>query len=122
MAEFRQAKRDHTSALAALEKKALIWMAQRMPSAVNSDHLTALGFLSLVAAGFSYWYAKFNPLGLILVIVFLVLNWFGDSLDGTLARVQNRFLGQTEALVNSRLCIGKEQTSEDRFRHRSACP
>ncbi len=56
-----------------------------MPAWVNSDHLTAIGFLSLVAVGLSYWTHS-----LILAIAFLILNWFGDSLDGTLARVRDR--------------------------------
>jgi phosphatidylglycerophosphate synthase len=88
--EFKIADRSHTSFLAAAEKRALIWMAARLPVAVNSDHLTALGFLSLVAAGGCYWYSRWHPLALLGVIVFLVLNWLGDSLDGTVARVRNR--------------------------------
>ena len=76
--------------LSALEKRTLIWLAERMPAAVNSDHLTSLGLLSLIAAGIGYWYAQQNKIGLLLVIVFLITNWFGDSLDGTLARVRKR--------------------------------
>ena len=76
--------------LAPLEKRVLIWLAHRMPSWVNSDHLTALGLLSLMAAGLCYWYSSINTIGLWLVIACLVVNWFGDSLDGTLARVRNR--------------------------------
>lgn len=87
---FKDAERAQLSLLAPLEKKTLIWLAERMPAAVNSDHLTALGLLSLAGAGLSYWYASTNPLGLLLVIAFLVTNWFGDSLDGTLARVRKR--------------------------------
>ena len=78
------------SFLSGLEKRTLIWLAQRMPAAVNSDHLTSLGLLSLIGAGLSYWYARDHPIGLIMVIGFLIANWFGDSLDGTLARVRNR--------------------------------
>ncbi len=78
------------SFLSALEKRTLIWLAQRMPAAVNSDHLTSLGLLSLIGAGLSYWYAREHQIGLVLVIGFLITNWFGDSLDGTLARVRNR--------------------------------
>ncbi len=88
--EFRPADRAHTSVLANIEKTALIWLAQRMPPSVNSDHLTILGFLSLAGVGLSYWYASRSALGLWLVIVFFVLNWFGDSLDGTLARVRDK--------------------------------
>lgn len=88
--EFQQAERTNRGALASAEKKALIWLAHRMPSCINSDHLTALGFLSLAAVGLSYWYARTSRIGLALAIVFFILNWFGDSLDGTLARVRNR--------------------------------
>lgn len=87
---FKEAQRAQLSVLAPLEKKTLIWLAQRMPAWVNSDHLTSLGLLSLIGAGLSYWYASANPLGLAMVVGFLILNWFGDSLDGTLARVRNR--------------------------------
>jgi phosphatidylglycerophosphate synthase len=61
-----------------------------MPAAVNPDHLTALGFLGMIAAGLGYWYAHYDTLGLWIVIAALVVNWFGDSLDGTLARVRDR--------------------------------
>jgi archaetidylinositol phosphate synthase len=84
------AVRVQESLLAPLEKRALIWIATRLPRAVNSDHLTVLGILSMLAAGLSYWYASVNPLGLWIVNLCLFLNWFGDSLDGTLARVRDR--------------------------------
>ena len=76
--------------LAPLEKKTLIWLAQRMPGWVNSDHLTILGFLGMVLAGVCYYLARFSPLAIVGAVVFLGVNWFGDSLDGTLARVRNR--------------------------------
>ena len=87
---FKTAERSHSSFLAAREKQALLWIAARLPDWVNSDHLTGLGFVSLVAAGGAYWYSKWHPWALLAVIGFLALNWFGDSLDGTLARVRNR--------------------------------
>jgi archaetidylinositol phosphate synthase len=83
---FHQSRRVHTSLLAAIEKRCLIWMAQRMPAPVNSDHLTALAGVSMLAAGLCYWNG--SPGALIAVVVLLALNWFGDSLDGTLARVR----------------------------------
>ncbi len=76
--------------MAAAEKRALIHIAGRLPGWVNSDHLTGLGFASLLAAGACYWLSRTYKLALLAVIVFLVLNWFGDSLDGTLARVRNQ--------------------------------
>jgi archaetidylinositol phosphate synthase len=89
-AAFQEASREQMSLLAPLEKRCLIWMARHAPRWINSDHLTALGLISLAAAGLSYWYARWNSAGLLLVIAFLVLNWLGDSLDGTLARVRNQ--------------------------------
>ena len=47
---FQAASREHTSMLAAAEKRTLIWIAERLPEWVNSDHLTALGFVALLAA------------------------------------------------------------------------
>jgi phosphatidylglycerophosphate synthase len=88
--EFKTAARAHTSFLAAAEKRTLIWIAHRLPAIVNSDHLTVVGFVSLILAGGAYWYASLQPWALLLVIPLLALNWFGDSLDGTLARVRNR--------------------------------
>lgn len=88
--DFRQAARSHTSILAAAEKRALIWTAARLPKWLNSDHLTGLGFVALVAAGLCYFLANGNPQALLWVIPCLIVNWFGDSLDGTLARVRNQ--------------------------------
>jgi phosphatidylglycerophosphate synthase len=87
---FRDAERKQLSMLAAAEKKTLVWLAQRMPAWVNSDHLTLLGFVSMFAAGLCYWAASWDRRALLWVIAALGLNWFGDSLDGTLARVRNR--------------------------------
>jgi archaetidylinositol phosphate synthase len=88
--QFKDAERKQLSMLAAVEKKTLIWLAQRMPAWVNSDHLTGLGFAAMLVAGLCYWAASYDRRALLLVIVALVVNWFGDSLDGTLARVRNR--------------------------------
>jgi phosphatidylglycerophosphate synthase len=87
---FQEAIRQHTAFTASAEKRLLIWIAERLPTWINSDHLTALGFVSLLGAGLSYWFAQLNELGLWLVIVCLAVNWFGDSLDGTLARVRKQ--------------------------------
>ena len=89
-AEFQNAKRDQSSLLAPLEKRALLWLAHRLPGWVNSDHLTALGFVAMLLTGVTYWLARWNRSELVAGIAFLALNWFGDSLDGTLARVRNR--------------------------------
>jgi len=88
--EFSDANRAQVSFLAPLEKKCLVWLATRAPRWINSDHLTALGLAALAGAGLGYWYARWHRVGLGIVIVCLFLNWLGDSLDGTLARVRNR--------------------------------
>jgi phosphatidylglycerophosphate synthase len=81
--------REYGGLLEAPEKKALLWLAQRIPRWINSDHLTLLGLGSMLAAGASYWAASRNEYALILVVISLAANWLGDSLDGTLARVRN---------------------------------
>lgn len=88
--QFKDAKREHHSILAAAEKRLLIRIAERIPQSINSDHLTALGFVAMLAAGLTYWYARWNPAALLAVIAWLAINWFGDSLDGTLARVRRQ--------------------------------
>jgi archaetidylinositol phosphate synthase len=88
MAEFREASRSLTSVLAPVEKRALVWMAARLPGWVNSDHLTALALGAMLLAGLSYWLARITSGALLLAIAWLAVNWFGDSLDGTLARVR----------------------------------
>src|SRR5215831_8571607 len=87
---FREAERKQLSFLAAAEKRALVWLAHRMPKWVNSDHLTVLGFVAMFAAGAFYWAASRDRRALLAVIAALAVNWFGDSLDGTLARVRQR--------------------------------
>ena len=86
---FKDATRVLTSILSPLEKRCLIWLAHRMPRRINSDHLTGLALLAMLGAGVSYWFASLNPwIGLMAVNVCLAINWFGDSLDGTVARVR----------------------------------
>jgi phosphatidylglycerophosphate synthase len=78
------------SVLAPLERRTLFFLASRLPRWVNSDHLTALALAAMLGAGFSYWIAPSHSIGLALVVVCLALNWFGDSLDGTVARVRRQ--------------------------------
>ncbi len=89
-AGFKEAARDQSSLLAPLEKRALVAMAKRMPAWVNSDHLTALGFAGMIVTGICYWLGRWSDWALAGASVAIFLNWFGDSLDGTLARVRNR--------------------------------
>jgi archaetidylinositol phosphate synthase len=89
-AGFKDAARDQSSLLAPLERPALVALARRMPAWVNSDHLTALGLLGMLATGLCYWLGRWSDYALVGASFAIVLNWFGDSLDGTLARVRNR--------------------------------
>ena len=81
--------REHRSVLADVEKRALIWMAERLPAAVNSDHLTVLGALAMIGAGAAFAAVPLTKWALAAVPLCLAINWFGDSLDGTVARVRN---------------------------------
>jgi archaetidylinositol phosphate synthase len=87
---FRNATRIQESITSGFERRALLWLAARMPPWVTSDQLTLLGFAAMLLAGASYLLARRHPVGLLLATGCLALNWFGDSLDGTLARVRNR--------------------------------
>ena len=86
---FIQANREMTGLLVPCERRVLQWLVRRLPDWVTPDHLTGLGFGAMVLAGLSYWAARDHPSALILVIACLAVNWFGDSLDGTLARSRN---------------------------------
>jgi phosphatidylglycerophosphate synthase len=89
MEKKKTASRIQTSILNPYEKKILVFLAERLPRWVTSDMLTAVGFIGalIIAAGYALsnldlnwlWLASFG----------FVVNWFGDSLDGTLARVRN---------------------------------
>ena len=57
---FRNAKRFQESLLGAVEKRALIWMAERTPTWIKADHLTILGFGAQVMAGVSYALSRWN--------------------------------------------------------------
>ena len=85
---FAPARRVNRALTASIEKRALRWMAERAPKWLTSDQLTLLGLSAQLGAGLFYALSRYNRLALLLVIIFLVLNWLGDSLDGTLARVR----------------------------------
>jgi len=88
--EFKTAPRLQTSLTAAVERRALNYLAARLPEWVNSDHLTLLGLVAMIAAGVCYGAARWWPPAMLIVNLWLVVNWFGDSLDGTLARLRDR--------------------------------
>jgi archaetidylinositol phosphate synthase len=87
---FRNAPRIQQALTARPERAILIWLAQRTPGFINADHLSLLGFAAQFFAALSYALAHRNKSALLLVNLFIILNWLGDSLDGTLARVRNQ--------------------------------
>lgn len=89
-ATFRSARRIQTSLVANAEKQALLWLAERTPGWIHSDHLTALGLLGQLGAGICYALASWNKYFLLAGIACLAVNWLGDSLDGTLARYRSQ--------------------------------
>ena len=87
---FPDMRRVQESWVASAEKKTLLWLAARTPQWIDPDHLTLLGLAAQIGAGLGYALSKWNKYALLAVIAFLALNWLGDSLDGTLARVRQR--------------------------------
>jgi archaetidylinositol phosphate synthase len=87
---FPDMLRVQESWVAAAEKRALLWLAARIPDRIGPDHLTALGLAAQIGAGACYALAAWNRYALLGTIACLALNWLGDSLDGTLARVRQR--------------------------------
>jgi phosphatidylglycerophosphate synthase len=85
--------REHRSVLATVERRALIWIAERLPDCITSDHLSALGLTSMVLAGLSLAAMRIEPWAVAAAastVICLTANWFGDSLDGTVARVRGQ--------------------------------
>jgi phosphatidylglycerophosphate synthase len=70
------------------ERVVLAWLCQRLPGWVTSDMLTAVGVFGAALCFVGYWQSLNSPAFLWLACVGLLLNWFGDSLDGSLARAR----------------------------------
>lgn len=90
MNEVKQSTRIQTSILNAAEKKALVWMANRLPAWVSSDMMTWVGVFGAFLVGLGFVLTYFSIYWLWLSVGGLVIHWFGDSLDGTIARVHNQ--------------------------------
>lgn len=82
------AKREMTFLLADPERRLLRAIAARIPVSIRPNHLTAVGVLGAIGAGAAYALAALDPRWLWGASGMLVVNWLGDSLDGTLARVR----------------------------------
>ena len=106
------AVRIQTSILNSAEKKLLAWLANRQPEWVTSDFLTYFGTFGAVVIAVGYMLSSFNLNWLWLSSLGFVINWYGDSLDGTLARVRNRqrpvygyYLDHTVDAVNELIIV-----------------
>jgi len=81
-------QRELTFLLAGVERRILVRLAARVPRSIRSNHLTALGTIAAAGAGTAYALTHYSPAWLWVASLMLVINWLGDSLDGTLARVR----------------------------------
>ena len=78
--------RIHESLFAQGERRLLLNIASKLPAVITPDFLTIIGFLGCVLAGIAYWASNYSPMYLWVASLGLMINWFGDSLDGTLSR------------------------------------
>ncbi len=72
--------------LAASERRLLNWLAEHLPASFTPDKMTTLGFLGAISVGAGYALSSVHPGWLWFAIVCFFINWFGDSLDGSIAR------------------------------------
>lgn len=88
MMEHEQSQRILTSLLSSVEKRILVWLAQRQPKWMTSDRLTVIGVVGAVVVAVGYFLSNYHIGWLWVASLGFVINWYGDSLDGTLARVR----------------------------------
>lgn len=89
-ASFSEARRQLNGWTSHHERRILLWLAERLPARIHADHLTAIAALAMIGAAASYAAVPWWPQALHLVNLCLLINWFGDSLDGTIARVRGQ--------------------------------
>ncbi len=89
MSQVEKHKRENDILLGFLERPALAWLAKHMPDCITPDTLTWIGILASILIFVSYGLTRINPYFLWLASLGFILNWFGDSLDGTLARYRH---------------------------------
>jgi len=86
MKEVNHHKRVNDIILGSLERPTLQWLAVHMPKWITPDICTAMGVLGALLALIGYGLSNYSPIFLWLASLGFILNWFGDSMDGTLAR------------------------------------
>jgi len=72
------------------EKRLLLKLADRLRDVITPDQFTAIGFLGALGVGGCYWLSQYNSFFLLICCFMWVVNWFGDSMDGTMARFLNQ--------------------------------
>lgn len=89
MADTKSHKRVNDILVGPLERPALNWLAAHMPAWMTPDGLTIIGVIGAVIILVSYGLSNLDPAYLWLASFGFIVNWFGDSLDGTLARYRH---------------------------------
>jgi archaetidylinositol phosphate synthase len=84
--DIKKHQRVNDILLGPLERPVLLWLARRMPAIVTPDVCTIIGVMGALAVAGSYALSNYDRTFLWLASFGFIVNWFGDSLDGTLAR------------------------------------
>ncbi len=111
---MKPVQRIQQNLLAVAERRLLNWICARLPNWVTSDKLTTLGFVGALVCAAGYVLSNLNPIWLFMSIGGYFLNWFGDSLDGSIARYRKQerpnygyFIDHSlDALANTALIMG----------------
>lgn len=110
MKKIKQSSRIQASFFSGAEKKILVKIAQALPGWITSNMLTAVGVVGSIVIASGYYLSNYDVSWLWLASLGFVLNWFGDSLDGTVARVRNTqrpvfgyYLDHTVDVINEAL-------------------
>ena len=83
---FKPVQRIQGNLLARAERRLLTWLCARLPGWVKPDQLTTLGLIGAAMVLAGYAASGMDRLWLWLAIAGFIVHWFGDSLDGSLAR------------------------------------
>jgi phosphatidylglycerophosphate synthase len=89
MSDIKDHKRVNDILLGPLERPALQWLAAHLPAWATPDLMTVIGILGALIIILSYGLSQFHPAFLWIASLGFVISWFGDSLDGTLARYRH---------------------------------
>lgn len=90
--EYKRDEQDavNTAITAGIEEKAKEYICPRIPKWMNPDHLTVIGIVGVLMTSAGFILGFFNRIWLLLVPLGLIINWFGDSFDGSIARYRKK--------------------------------